>query len=213
MKKIQGIIFLFLTFSSFSYCQEIKKKNYFPIWTYHKENININGISIGLGSFGDKIMNTNTNGIKIELIGLGIAMPLIPRSPIADNDSTYVKIAKGPISEKINGISISAAGTACNCINNGLNFGLIGNLNFQVNGITASGVMNLTQKLNGIQLSAFNESYYMNGIQVGLTNHAGRASGIQIGIYNKAKHLKGIQIGFWNENEKQKFPIINWNFK
>ena len=136
-------------------------------------------------------------------------------------------MALQPVSEKINGLSLSATGTVCDCITNGINTGLIGNINFQVNGITASVFMNFAQKHNGLQLAMFNESYYLNGLQAGVSNYGAHTKGIQmgignfgrttkglqIGIFNKTKSLRGLQFGLWNVNEKRKLPIINWQFK
>ena len=223
---ITTLLFLILTISS--YGQVDKRKNYFPIWTYHQKNINIHGISLGIGTVRAEPRYTNTNGIKIEIIGAGIAIPLIPQSPVAQNDSAFVKLSQEPISEVINGLCISASGTVCDCITNGINIGLIGHINFQVNGITASVFMNFSQRHNGAQLALFNESYYMNGIQLGLSNYGYKTKGlqigllsngskemkgVQIGLFNKSEKFRGIQIGLWNVNQKRKLPLINWNFR
>ena len=190
-------MFLLLTINS--YGQVEKRKNYFPIWSFHQKNINIHGISIGIGTVRTGPRYTNTNGIKIEIIGAGIAIPLIPQSPVAKDDSSFIALSKEPISERINGISLSATGTACDCITNGINIGFIGNINYQVNGLTASLLMNFAQKHNGLQFAMFNEAYYMTGLQIGL--------------FNKSDKSRGIQIGLWNINQKRKLPLINWNFK
>ncbi len=220
-------LLLCLSFNQLSFAQKSKRKNYFPAWTYHKKDINIHGIAVGIGTISNDLRNTNTNGIKIEILGAGILVPLIPRSPVAETDSEFEKKATEPISERINGISLSATGTVCDCITNGINTGLVGNINYQVNGITASAFMNFAKKHNGLQFAMFNESYYFNGLQIGLSNYGAKAGGlqvgvgnfgretkgIQIGILNKTKKLRGLQFGIWNVNEKRKLPIINWQFK
>lgn len=188
------------------------RKNYFPIWTYHQRNINIHGVSIGLGTSMAEPRFTNTNGIKIELIGLGFLIGLIPQSPVAVNDSLFIALLDEPISENINGLNLSATGTFCNCITNGVHLGSVGSYNYQVNGINGTIFMNLTQIINGFQFSVYNESFFLNGVQVGLINKSKHTSGLQIGIYNKSKSLKGFQFGIWNINEKRKLPLINWNF-
>ena len=220
------ILFLFLTINSFGQVQ--KKKNYFPIWTFHKDSINIHGISLGLWSFNSKPRYTNTNGIKFELIGVGIVIPLIPRSPIVETDSDFVKLKLVPLSERINGLNLSTSGTLCHCLTNGLTAGFIGQINFQVNGISTSLFMNFSQKHNGVMTALFNDAYYMDGLQVGfsnngyktkgvqiaiLGNNSNEIKGVQIGLINKSKRLKGIQIGLWNVNQRRKLPLINWNFK
>ncbi|NBO50091.1 MAG: hypothetical protein EBU80_10285, partial [Chitinophagia bacterium] len=66
------------------YGQVDKKKNYYPIWTFHKDSININGISVGLWSFNTDPRYTNTNGIKVELIGSdkkGEILKMISKNP------------------------------------------------------------------------------------------------------------------------------------
>lgn len=220
-------LLLCLAFNQFSFAQKSQRKNYFPAWTYHKKDITIHGISAGIGSVSNEYRNTNTNGIKIEIPGVGLFIPLIPKSPVAETDSAFAQKAAEPISEKINGIALSATGTVCDCITNGINAGLIGNINYQVNGITASVFMNFAQKHNGVQLAMFNESYYFNGVQIGLSNYGAKTSGLQlgignfgretkglqIGIFNKTKKLKGLQLGLWNVNAKRKLPVINWQFK
>ncbi|MFN8273327.1 MAG: hypothetical protein U0X58_00415 [Flavobacteriaceae bacterium] len=209
---LKTLLFLILSLKMLG--QEIKRKNYFPIWTYHQRNINVNGLALGIGSFNysDKITNTHTNGIKVELIGAGIILPLIPNSPIVSNDSLYDKMLHEPLNERINGISLSAAGTACDCAINGINLGVIGHATRSVNGISAALFGNISQKFNGIQMSLFNETYAMSGLQLGLANSSEKFNGIQIGLINNTRKLNGIQMGLWNVNQKRKFPIINWNF-
>ena len=230
MKLTTNILtFLFLILTISSYGQDEKRKNYFPIWTFHQDSINIHGISVGLWTFNSEPPRfTNTNGIKVELIGIGIPLLLMPRSPIVETDSAFVKLEQKPLSEKINGLNLSLSGTACHCLTNGLTAGLIGQIHFQVNGISISIFGNSTQKHNGVMAAISNEAYYMNGLQVGLFNsgyktkgvqlgiignYADEMKGLQIGLSNISKKLKGIQIGLWNVNQKRKLPFINWNFE
>jgi hypothetical protein len=229
MKRISTVItslFLILTISS--YGQVDKRKNYFPIWTFHQDSINIHGLSIGLWSFNSEPRHTNTNGIKLEIIGVGIGIPLIPRSPIVETDSAFIKLQQEPVSERINGLNLSASGSACQCLTNGLTAGFIGQIHYQVNGISTSLFMNFTQKHNGIMTAMFNDAYKINGLQIGLRNNgfktkgvqislignsAKEMKGLQIGLFNKSEKFKGLQIGLWNVNHRRKLPIINWNFK
>jgi hypothetical protein len=225
-KTIITLLLLLLTIST--YGQVGKRKNYFPIWTYHQKNINIHGVSLGIGTARAKPRNTNTNGMKIEIFGAGILIPIIPQSPVAQNEDAFIELSKEPISEVINGLSISTFGTVCDCITNGINIGLIGHINFQVNGFTGSLFMNFSQRHNGVQFALQNESYYMNGLQLGLFNYGYKTKGLQIGLlrngseemnglqlglFNKSEKFRGIQIGLWNVNQKRKLPLINWNFK
>lgn len=209
--SILAIIFILLTICS--YGQIEKRKNYFPIWTFHKDSINIHGISVGLWTFNTGPKHTNTNGIKIELIGVGILIPLIPKSPIVTSDSAFIKLKQEHLSERINGLNLSTSGSACQCLTNGLTAGFMGQIHFQVNGISTSLFMNFTQKHNGVMTALFNDAYYMNGLQIGFSNNGYKTKGLQIGLFNKSKNLKGLQVGLWNVNQKRKLPLINWNFR
>ena len=222
------IIFLLFIFNINSFGQVKKKKKYFPIWTFHQDSIDIYGIAVGLWTLNIEPRYTNTDGIKFELIGVGLGIPLIPRSPIVESDSAYNKLKKEPLSERINGLNISSFGTACRCLTNGITAGFLAQIHYQVNGISASLFMNFTQKHNGIMAAIFNDAFYMNGLQIGYTNYgfhtkglqmglidnnSKEMNGLQIGLFNKSEKLKGLQIGLWNVNNRRKFPLINWNFK
>lgn len=223
---ITTILFILLTIDS--YGQNHKRKNYFPIWTFHQSNINIHGISIGLWPTFEQPKLTNTNGIKLELIGFGFILPLIPKSPIVQSDSAYIKLSQVPLSERINGLNLSTSGSICHCLTNGITAGSMGQIHFKVNGISASLIMNFTQKHNGVMAALFNDAYYMNGFQIGIGNKGDKTKGlqiagignytkemkgVQIGLFNKSEKFKGIQIGLWNVNQKRKLPLINWNFE
>jgi hypothetical protein len=209
--------------------QDIKRKTYYPIYTFQKDSSTINGVSVGLWSYNSKPRFTNTNGIKLELIGVGIGIPLIPSSPIAQTDSEYVSLAAQPLSEQINGLNLSASGTVCHCLTNGITAGFMGQIHQQVNGITVAGLVNFVQKQNGIMVASINEAYYLNGVQLSFwsnsadyikglqislfSNISTKTKGVQLGLFNTTKEFKGVQIGLWNVNPKRKLPLINWNFR
>ncbi|HAS42995.1 MAG TPA: hypothetical protein DCS93_21120 [Microscillaceae bacterium] len=221
-----SIVFKLLLFLATTTYSQPSKKNYFPLWTYHDNYVNIHGISLGIGSSQEDDRKANTNGLKVELIGLGIILPLIPQSPIPKDEYAFSRLTRQPFSEKINGISASLSGTVCHCRTNGITVGGIGQINFKVNGISASLLMNYVQISNGVGVALWNESYRMNGIQLGLANYGAKTRGIQLGIINRSKDMiglqvglfnkssryKGIQIGLWNENAKRSLPFINWSF-
>jgi hypothetical protein len=198
---------------------QIKKKSHFPVGSFHQPNVNINGIAVGAFSESER-MRTNTNGIKLEVPGAGIFLPLAPRNPMDSFPSD-------DLSEKINGLSLSATGSICNCLINGVSFGTVGQLITKINGL--SGVMgfNMVVEHNGVQIGTFNNAEVMRGLQLGLINssaddakgvqlgiitYAKRGRGLQIGLFNTADHFKGIQLGFYNRNQKRRMPFINWNF-
>jgi hypothetical protein len=197
-----------------------------PIWTFNTKNTNVYGLAVGYTTTG-RIENVKTNGLRFELLGLGILLPLIPEAPIAKNDSTHNLYLKGPYTETINGINLSPIGTGCDCKINGLNIYGAGSITGQVNGISTGFFMNITERQNGIQGSIyFNITYELNGLQVAFigNRNSGRVrgvqiaaqnetkelKGVQIGLYNKTTKIKGIQLGLWNVNEKRKRPIINF---
>lgn len=191
-----------------------QKKNIFPIWTFHDDSTNIHGVSVGLWSFSREPRNTNTNGVKIELIGAGILYGLGPRSPVAESEREFNEIDSSGFSERINGISISPLGASCNCQTNGIAISGWGQYNQQVNGISVNMFYNWAQIHNGIQFGFFlTQSFKMNGVQISAFNWATETNGAQIGLYNRSESGKVFQIGLWNVNEKRKLPIINWNFK
>jgi len=196
------------------------------LWTFNTKDTKIFGLAVGYTTT-QRIKNVNTNGIRFELLGLGILLPLIPDAPIAKNDSTHHIYINAPYSERINGLNLSPIGTGCDCKINGLNIYGAGSITRQINGISAGFIMNITEVQNGLQASIyFNWTYNMTGIQaafIGNTNHGtvrgiqisaqnttNELKGIQIGLYNKTKKIKGLQIGLWNVNEKRRRPIINF---
>lgn len=141
-------------------------------------------------------------------------VPLIPQSPIAQNDSAFAELMKAPVSERINGLNLSLSGTACDCVTNGVSAGFVGQITRKVNGISVSAIMNFAQVTNGVQAAFFiNGSYKLRGLQLGAANHADYVKGFQVGLLNYSRKLKGIQLGLWNVNDKRKLPLINWNFK
>ncbi|MEO6668878.1 MAG: hypothetical protein ABIN36_05350 [Ferruginibacter sp.] len=194
MKITLTLLFSFLIILSYGQ----KTKTYFPVWTFHQKNSNIYGLSVGLWNFSTNPRNTTTNGLRFSLIGEGLIVPLIPSSPVPENDSLFEVRQKTIITEKVNGINISGTGTAGDFVINGISVGVVGQIEHKVTGISAAILMNFAQTHNGIQIAAYNETYKMKGLQIGLLN--------------KSKRTKGIQIGLWNINEKRKLPLINWNF-
>lgn len=225
-KHLTLVVILF-TISHSTFSQTTKRKNYFPIWTFHQENANIHGLSVGLANINETPKNTYTNGIKLELIGLGIIIPLIPSSPGPENDSMYNETMNQPISERINGVVLSLSGTVCDCSTNGFIIGAVGHINRQVNGASIALLFNHSTLHNGLQIALINDSYILNGVQIGgasfseynnggqigIYNKSTKTTGTQVGVVNKTNKLKGIQIGIWNVNEKRKMPFINWNFE
>lgn len=198
--KIRLIICFLLLGTNIQAQFKKEKGNRFPIGSYHFKNTKIHGVSLGLGTSPNNIRNVTTNGVKLELIGVGLFVALIPESPISDTKQDFDTLYLQKRSELINGLSLSLSGTACNCVTNGVSLSGWAHYNYQVNGISGVWWINFTEIVNGLQFSfILNDSYLTRGVQVGLIN--------------RSQSLTGVQFGLWNINQKRKFPIINWNFK
>lgn len=185
-------------------------------WYLPSSDTRINGLGIGLVL--NKIerpsqgLITVVNGISIEVIGYGIALPMVGGHPLyteSESESYYFNqknvdfiLAKyNQPNYIVNGISISPGGTFCE--------------EATINGLNISGVGTLVGKMNGLSLSLFiNSAGMLNGVSMAIFfNHTIQTNGLQIGLFNESKRLRGIQIGLWNVNEKRSLPFINWNFR
>jgi len=205
------------------------RKNHFPAATFHQSNAKITGISFGIFTgLSEKHTNVITNGLRLELVGTGLLLPLAPHGPVY-KDENLIPLRDVIFTEKINGLNLSGSGTIGNdCIVNGVTVGAVGQYLYAMNGISISIVCIVVEKQNGLQLSAFNDVHKGNGMQMGignsavyyrgiqlglLGNKAVKSRGLQVALFNESKDLKGVQIGLWNTNQKRKLPLINWNFK
>ncbi len=205
------------------------RKNHFPAATFHQADANITGVSFGLfAGLSEKHINVITNGLRLELIGTGLLLPLAPHAPVY-KDENLIPLKDVVFAEKINGLNLSGSGTiGDDCIVNGVTLGTIGQYLYATNGASISILCNVTEKQNGLQLSMFNDVHKGNGLQIGvsndavsykglqlavITNSVNKSRGLQVALFNKSKDLKGVQLGLWNVNQKRKLPLINWNFK
>ncbi len=221
---------LLLLFSIGIFSQNYHKKVRYFVGTFHTQNTTINGIALGaFPPFGDDPRFVKTNGIRLEIPGVGFLAPLGNGSQISRIDSVSGKFHRKEqkFDEIINGINISTgtlgkvnfngitlAGIAqFGILNNGIALAGIWNAMNKSNGIQVSILLNETLYNNGIQISLQNTSLKMRGLQIGAVNYGKEMYGIQIGLFNRSKKTRGIQLGLWNINEKRKFPILNWNFK
>lgn len=222
MKTFNKAVLCFLLCPMMLFGQS-KKRSLISLWAFKEKVQQVNGISLGLFStkqWNEDTTKTNVNGARIELVGAGVIVPLIPQSPIVVIDSILVNYK---VQSKINGLSLSGAGAVCDCQINGLNVGFLGKIDFKTNGLSLAifnfsqvhnglqlGVFNETYKSNGFQMGVFNGTEYFKGVQFGASNSGTFFKGLQIGLFNKTTELKGVQIGLWNINNKRKLPLINW---
>jgi len=186
---------IFLLFIFLSLVTVGQHKIRFPLWTFNTDSTTIDGVSVGY-MHTNKIKDVITNGIRIEFLGFGAFLFLMPNSPIVNNDSIFDKFMNEKSSETINGINLSLLGHGGDCSINGLSIYLLGNVVKSVNGLSISFLINASQQ--------------HNGVQVGISNMAYSMKGVQIGLFNTTEKIKGVQIGLWNKNSKRELPIINW---
>lgn len=171
----------------------------------------INGLAGGLIinslKYEGDSLTTVVNGVCIEVLGLGVVVPLA--EPIFwEHDSIYQNIIKRDsifenyykIKYKINGLSLSPGG--------------LGGRDIALNGLNISVLNTLTGKVNGASFCfLFNYSGVVNGISAAIFNGTLQTKGLQIGIINHTTKLRGFQLGLWNKNEKRSLPFVNWNWR
>lgn len=167
----------------------------FPIWTFHEDSVTTYGVSVGLASVDPKLVTTN--GIKVELLGMGCLIPLIPGAPTPVSESELDSL-KRHADSIVNGLELSLSGTFNQGIVTGISAGYIGQGHLQVNGLSVALIGNFAQEHNGLQLAA--------------SNWAGAMNGFQVGLINQCFGGKGIQIGLWNVNPDRSMPLINFHF-
>ncbi len=228
MRLILLIICFLVSF--WSSAQETKHR---IIWYLPAHETVVNGIAIGPIFEGlDYIKNDSSkskvNGIVVEILGFGLIMPLMPKSPFFPIDTTQIDTVlygKTDVIKGVNGLVVSPGGFALNAYVNGINISGIGTSTIQSNGISmamigshfrANGItahmFNEVVRIYGCQIGLFNHAYLLKGLQLSAVNTSTITKGVQVGLINKTDRLKGIQIGLWNENDKRKTPLINWSF-
>jgi hypothetical protein len=200
-----------------------KSHHVYPIGIFHQKNVVIDGISVGLASTWQPRHN-QTNGLKIELIGLGIATLIMPQNPVAQTPSDFRARMQDTLAERVNGVVLSPLGTVSDCATAGLSLGGFGQISREVrggyltgfwsfsqvlHGLQVSGWWSETHRLRGAQVAAFhNVAYDAQGAQVGIWNKSKKIWGVQIGVFNQTKQLHGLQIGLLNRNEWGTYPIM-----
>lgn len=203
-------------------CKLTYSQTKWPIWSHHDFDASIvNGLSLGLGSYVDKY--TDVNGLKIDIPGLGIFIPMGLGSdpyfqPTDSLTLEHFKNIQTQLAESVifrtNGIYLSLTGDSEGEIN-GLSIHPIGGKNQISNGISVFGIMGFNTLNQGLMMTALYSSVGKSkGVVLsGMINQVVSMKGLQIGLFNRSLITKGIQIGLWNRNEKRSLPIINWNFK
>ncbi|REC49643.1 hypothetical protein [Chryseobacterium pennipullorum] len=171
-----------------------------------KNTKNVNGMLIKYyDEIDHEIKPKKVNGVGLGCNGLGIFFPALLLVSIPSIDNWAINDIGGePLPDKmnkINGMQLSIINMEPT-ITNGLEVNVSSNISAPsvTNGVAVSPLYNFHHTTNGMAISTF-------------ANVSKKCRGIQISLFNVCKDSRGIQIGFWNENEKRKFPLINWNFK
>ncbi|WP_459073709.1 LA_2272 family surface repeat-containing protein [Halocola ammonii] len=179
----------------------------------------MHGIAIGLGDLQKDSCNSTVNGLKVEILGLGVGVGFLNSNTISEDSATHASLIDNPVrrtKNQVNGFNISLFGTIDDLRVNGVSLGGLAQYIDFVQGVQITGVNSrISGKISGVQLSgAYNNAIICHGIQMSLLgNKAFDLKGIQIGLFNNSEITRGFQFGLWNVNEKRSLPFINWNFK
>ncbi|MGB6269924.1 MAG: hypothetical protein WBF67_13035, partial [Olleya sp.] len=205
MKKLMLIAFTFLI--SFQvFCQnkiEEKRKLRFPLWSYHDNNSDVLGLSIGLIPETISVVKgtSRTFGLRLEADPISVIFFLFGGgSELSDNLEQYNSVMTSTINQKIYGLNISS-GNINSVDLYGVSINALMQFSRKSNGISIAGFFNQTERANGILISGGgNLSFISNGLIVsGFNNETQVLKGIQIAVQN---HVLvggyGIQIGIWN---------------
>lgn len=184
----------------------------------------VNGFVLGVGHYdGPRIKKQKINGFNLEasplslaLVSFGITIP-IEGVVVGINDGTLKNYAivdtDEPTILEINGLNISSGGFMNGANVNGVNVSVLTHIN-KMNGLSINGSVIGTNALNGVCISGIaNISNFGNGLQIAISNVSRNHKGIQIGLFNYSNNLRGFQFGLWNTNGKRKLPFFNWQFK
>lgn len=234
MKKLILIAFtFFISFQLFSQIEiEEKRKLRLPLWSYHDNNSDILGVSVGLipETIGLSLGTTRTFGVRLELDPLSAIFFMFGGgNDLSNNLEDYQNAMSTNVNQKVYGLNISSGNLSAIDMY-GVSVNALMQYSRKSNGIALAGFLNQTERANGlfiafggnlsfvsngIAISGFNnETQVLKGIQIAAQNHVKVGGyGLQIGLWNQAKNFRGIQLGLWNKNDKRSFPIINWQFK
>ncbi|KFF24621.1 hypothetical protein [Chryseobacterium vrystaatense] len=184
----------------------VSDRSKFIAFSPSKETKNVNGMLIKYyDEIDQEIQPKKVNGIGLGLNGLGVFFPLLFLVNITSIDNWAINdVGSEPLPDKmnkINGLQFSIINMEPT-VTNGLELSLSSNISAPsvTNGIAVSPLYNFHHTTNGLAVSTF-------------ANISQKCRGVQVSLINVCKNSRGIQIGFWNENERRKFPLINWNFK
>ena len=190
-----------------------------PVWYFSSHHETVNGIAIGLGDLHKDSCNSTVNGLKVELLGLGVGVGFLNSNTFSEDSALHASLIDNPVrmtKNEVNGFNISLFGTIDDLCVNGVSLGgLAQYIDFVDGAQITGGNSRISGKISGVQLSGvYNNAIICHGIQLSLLgNKAFDLKGIQIGLFNKSEITYGIQFGLWNVNEKRSLPFINWDLE
>ncbi len=206
-------LFILLGFALiFSGCAT-KMRTRGPVWYVPAEDTRVIGVGVNVFTV-PTVTNSFVNGVRIEVIGPGIVLPLAPdtASPCWETREEYLANVSAP-GENVYGLELSGTGTLMEGRIVGISLGWIGSIKNKVTGLVGTLGVNTARDVTGIQVGGHNTTYRTAGAQIGFSNRASELYGLQLGVFNGCHDGHGIQIGLLNANERRWMPIINWTWK
>lgn len=185
----------------------IKHKKRFPMGFYTTGDVDIYGLSIGIGSdtYQDAgYTGVYSNGIRIEpisqsLLAFTLLFP-IDQVRYPDDPALFAAFAKKPVNEQINGLNLSC-GTNAFANVNGVTISAIGQSLKNTNGISLGGLSTWSFKSNGLQAGALHSNaVFSNGVLLSVfMAETYKGNGVQLSVFdNRYVHFTGFQAGLFN---------------
>jgi hypothetical protein len=149
MKKILINLIFLTTISIANYGQDTIVLKKAILGTFHTENKIFNGLSFGFASTMADDRNVKTNGLRLEIPGIGFLSFMGNGFP---NAKEPFDLTNHRFSEVINGLNIST-GSWCDCNYNGLTIAAVGQYGKLGQGFSLAGGWNIIDKQNGLQIA------------------------------------------------------------
>lgn len=154
----------------------------------HMDSVRINGLHLNASPFA--------------AIAGCMAMMFTLYQPQKFREQLDIKQLRQPLAihHKLNGLSISF---------------VEGGKNWSFQGAHITVIARFVERQNGLSVSGmWAEHKYFNGLAVsGILNLAEKANGVQIALFNHAHEMRGVQLGLWNRIGRRATPLINANFR
>jgi len=213
------LLLLFISSNSYSQYVEVDtvQENRYGVWVIPADYKIINGIGVGILNWNFE-SHTKTNGLRIELIGLGI-VGVFNDTPVRFlNDSLYYKHYKSAsYTDLINGINISTFGSITRRGDvNGLTIAAINQYFRYIKGAMICPGWNTTESIKGLQLGGFNYADKLRGFQLSVAgNSCYNGKGVQLSLFdNSSKDFSGLQLAVVNVSAKTKgvqIGLVNYS--